>query len=122
MVLPRSREWIKASFPGLPAANNFPPTVSGQSVRRSCPRGGRCDPGCRGKNPPSDRGGNVSVRVKGPSRGVQVESSGGDIKLIFPPSVAGNIDAESVGGVVTCFLPGRLAGEIGENELDAKVN
>jgi hypothetical protein len=67
-------------------------------------------------------GGNMIVKMRGSNKGVHVESSGGDVELFLPPSVAGDIDAESVAGVVKCFLRGRLAGEIGENELDAKIN
>jgi hypothetical protein len=67
-------------------------------------------------------GGNVIVRLRGANRGVHVESSGGDIELILPPSTTGNIDAESVAGLVKCSLPGHLVGEITESELDAKIN
>jgi DUF4097 and DUF4098 domain-containing protein YvlB len=67
-------------------------------------------------------GGNMIVKMRGSNKGVHVESSGGDISVVLPPSVAGNIDAEAVAGVVKCSLPGHLVGEIGENELDAKIN
>ncbi len=67
-------------------------------------------------------GGDMVVRMRGSNEGVHVESSGGDISVILPPSVAGNIDAEAVAGEVKCSLPGRLVGEIRENELEAKIN
>ena len=67
-------------------------------------------------------GGNMIVKMRGSNKGVHVESSGGDIELVLPPSVAGNIDAEAVAGLVNCSLPGHLVGKIGENELDAKIN
>ncbi len=67
-------------------------------------------------------GGNMFVRVRGLNRGVHVESSGGDIELVLPASIAGNIDAEAAVGAVKCLLPGHLVGEISESELDAKIN
>lgn len=67
-------------------------------------------------------GGNMIVRMRGSNKGVHVETSGGDISVFLPASAAGTIDAEAVAGVVKCSLPGHLVGEIGENDLDAKIN
>lgn len=67
-------------------------------------------------------GGTVALSVQGPNRGVHVESSGGDIDIVLPPSVAGTIDAEAAAGVVTCTLPGSVPRTTVGNGVDEKIN
>ena len=50
-------------------------------------------------------GGSVRVSLVGSNRGISATTSGGDIELTLPASVAGNVEASTSGGDITTDIP-----------------
>ena len=67
-------------------------------------------------------GGSMFVKVKGPNKGVFVETSGGDIEIVLSKSVAANIDAATSGGSVHFDFPVTLSGQIDESRVRGTLN
>lgn len=67
-------------------------------------------------------GGNVRVSLRGDVKGVDVETSGGDIDITMKEGVGADIEAETTGGSVDCDFPVTVRGKVRESELHGKVN
>ncbi len=67
-------------------------------------------------------GGNVTVKVSGENKGIDVETSGGDIDIFIKEGIGADIDAETSGGSVDCDLPVTVRGKVRESELHGKIN
>lgn len=70
----------------------------------------------------STSGGNIVIKVTGENRGIDAETSGGDIDIFVKENIAANIDAETSGGSVDCDLPVTVKGKVKDNELHGKIN
>jgi hypothetical protein len=67
-------------------------------------------------------GGNVSVKVSGENKGIDVETSGGDVEIYMKDGVGADVDAETSGGSVDCDFPVTVRGKVRESELHGKIN
>lgn len=67
-------------------------------------------------------GGNVSVKVIGENKGIDVETSGGDIEIFVKEGIGAEVEAETSGGSVDCDLPVTVRGKVRESELFGKIN
>ena len=67
-------------------------------------------------------GGDVTVKLLGVNKGIDVETSGGDINLFLKSDVTADIDAETSGGSVDCDFPVTVRGKVHESELHGKIN
>lgn len=67
-------------------------------------------------------GGDIIVRVAGENKGIDVETSGGDIEIFVKDGTGADIDAETSGGTVDCDLPVTVRGKVRESELHGKIN
>jgi len=67
-------------------------------------------------------GGNVTVKVSGENKGIDVETSGGDIEIFVKEGIGADVDAETSGGSVDCDLPVTVRGKVRESELHGKIN
>ena len=67
-------------------------------------------------------GGNVTVKVTGDNKGIDVETSGGDIDIFVKNGIGADVDAETSGGSVDCDLPVTVRGKVRESELHGKIN
>ncbi len=67
-------------------------------------------------------GGNVTIKVSGDNKGIEAETSGGDIVIFVKEGVGADIDAETSGGSVDCDLPVTVRGKVRESELHGKIN
>ncbi len=67
-------------------------------------------------------GGNIIVRVAGENKGIDVETSGGDIDIFVKEGIGADIDAETSGGSVDCELPVTVRGKVRDSELHGKIN
>lgn len=67
-------------------------------------------------------GGNVIVKVSGDNKGIEAETSGGDIDIYVKEGVGADIEAETTGGSVDCDLPVTVRGKVRDSELHGKIN
>jgi len=67
-------------------------------------------------------GGDITVRVAGENKGIDVETSGGDIEIFVKEGIGADVDAETSGGTVDCDLPVTVRGKVRESELHGKIN
>ena len=67
-------------------------------------------------------GGGVKVNVTGENKGIDVETSGGDIEIIVKQGIGADVDAETSGGSVDCDLPVTVHGKVRESELHGTIN
>jgi hypothetical protein len=67
-------------------------------------------------------GGSIVIRVSGENKGIEAETSGGDIDLFVKESFKADIDAETSGGSVDCDLPVTVRGKVKDSELHGKMN
>ncbi|MDP1677960.1 MAG: DUF4097 family beta strand repeat-containing protein [Bacteroidota bacterium] len=67
-------------------------------------------------------GGNVTIKVNGENKGINAETSGGDIDIFVKEGVGADIDAETTGGSVDCDLPVTVRGKVRDSELHGKLN
>ena len=75
-----------------------------------------------GKIEAKTSGGDVEVYHKAENRGMELYSSGGDIKIKFDKSISADLDLYTTGGKVSCGLSGLKIREMKSNSLDASVN
>ena len=66
-------------------------------------------------------GGSVRCSIVGANRGISATTSGGDIELILPRSIAANIDAATSGGEITTDIP-VTSTRLKDTELEGTVN
>lgn len=78
--------------------------------------------GVDGKVTGGTSGGDVIVKVTGENKGIDVETSGGDIDIYVKEGIGADIDAESSGGSVDCDLPVTVRGKVKESELHGRIN
>lgn len=67
-------------------------------------------------------GGSIVIRVSGENKGIEAETSGGDIDLFVKEDIKADIDAETSGGSVDCDLPVTVRGKVRDSELHGKIN
>lgn len=67
-------------------------------------------------------GGNVTVKMTGANKGIDVETSGGDIEIFVKDGTGADVDAETSGGSVDCDFPVTVRGKVRESELHGKIN
>ncbi|MEW6061720.1 MAG: DUF4097 family beta strand repeat-containing protein [Bacteroidota bacterium] len=67
-------------------------------------------------------GGSIVIRVSGENKGIEAETSGGDIEVFVKESIQANVDAETSGGSVDCDLPVTVKGKVRDSELRGKIN
>jgi hypothetical protein len=67
-------------------------------------------------------GGNVTVNVTGENKGIDVETSGGDIEIFIKEGIGADVEAETSGGSVDCDLPVTVRGKVRDSELHGKIN
>ncbi|MFZ4618968.1 MAG: DUF4097 family beta strand repeat-containing protein [Bacteroidota bacterium] len=67
-------------------------------------------------------GGSVTVKMTGENKGIDVETSGGDIEIFIKEGIGADVDAETSGGSVDCDLPVTVRGKVRESELHGKIN
>ena len=67
-------------------------------------------------------GGNVTIKVNGENKGINAETSGGDIDIFVKEGIGADIDAETTGGSVDCDLPVTVRGKVRDSELHGKLN
>ena len=67
-------------------------------------------------------GGNMYVKLKGGNKGIFVETSGGDIEIVVPKSIAADIDAATSGGSVRFDFPVTVSGQIDESHVRGTLN
>ncbi len=67
-------------------------------------------------------GGNVTIKVNGNNKGINAETSGGDIDIFVKEGVGADIEAETTGGSVDCDLPVTVRGKVRDSELHGKLN
>ena len=67
----------------------------------------------------STSGGNIRAEMKC-NKGIDLETSGGNIIVLLPKSVAGNVDASTSGGDVSCDLD--FSGKIKDGAMHGKIN
>jgi DUF4097 and DUF4098 domain-containing protein YvlB len=67
-------------------------------------------------------GGSMYVKVRGPNKGVYLETSGGDIEIVVSKSIAADIDAATSGGSVHFDFPVTLSGQIDESRVRGTLN
>jgi hypothetical protein len=67
-------------------------------------------------------GGSVVCKVTGENKGIDAETSGGDIDIYLKENISATIDAETSGGSVDCDLPVVVKGKVRESELHGKIN
>lgn len=67
-------------------------------------------------------GGNVTIKVNGDNKGINAETSGGDIDIFVKDGIGADIDAETTGGSVDCDLPVTVRGKVRDSELHGKLN
>jgi hypothetical protein len=67
-------------------------------------------------------GGNVTIKVNGDNKGINAETSGGDIDIFVKEGIGADIDAETTGGSVDCDLPVTVRGKVRDSELHGKLN
>ena len=75
-----------------------------------------------GKVKAGTSGGNVTIKVSGDNKGINAETSGGDIDIFVKDGVGADIDAETTGGSVDCDLPVTVRGKVRDSELHGKIN
>lgn len=67
-------------------------------------------------------GGDIEVSLaRGNSRGGQIETSGGTIRVALDPSVNLNLDASASGGDLTTDLPLKVSGQLSHSSLHATL-
>jgi hypothetical protein len=67
-------------------------------------------------------GGNIIVALSGENKGVELETSGGDIDIVTAKEIRANLDAATTGGSVVCSLPVTLQGKIDESHVRGTLN
>lgn len=67
-------------------------------------------------------GGSIVIKVTGENKGIDAETSGGDIDILVKEGIAADIDAETSGGSVDCDLPVTVRGKVRDSELHGKIN
>jgi hypothetical protein len=69
-------------------------------------------------------GGNVEAKIAGDNKGVDLRTSGGDIRITVPKQFAANLDAHTSGGDVECDLPVLVTSTRGKHnhELSGAIN
>lgn len=67
-------------------------------------------------------GGSIVIRVSGENKGIEAETSGGDVDLFVKEGFKADIDAETSGGSVDCDLPVTVRGKVKDSELHGKMN
>jgi hypothetical protein len=67
-------------------------------------------------------GGNVTIKVNGENKGINAETSGGDIDIFVKEGIGADIEAETTGGSVDCDLPVTVRGKVRDSELHGKLN
>lgn len=67
-------------------------------------------------------GGDVTVKLIGENKGVDVETSGGDINIFLKNGVSADVDVETSGGSVDCDFPVTVRGKVRDSELHGKIN
>lgn len=67
----------------------------------------------------STSGGNIRVAANG-NKGMDLETSGGNVKVIVPSTIAATVDAETSGGDVECEL--EFSGKIKDGRMNGKIN
>jgi DUF4097 and DUF4098 domain-containing protein YvlB len=66
-------------------------------------------------------GGDITVGVK-QNRGVDVSTSGGDIRIALPAGTGASIDASTSGGSVTCDFPITMQGKVDDSRIRGSIN
>ncbi len=67
----------------------------------------------------STSGGDIRVSLKD-NKGIDLSTSGGNVSVRLPKSIAADVDAETTGGDVTCDF--EFAGKLKEGSLKGKIN
>jgi hypothetical protein len=67
----------------------------------------------------STSGGNINVSAV-ENKGMDLETSGGNVKVVVPSTIAATIDAETSGGDVECELD--FSGRIKDGTMNGKIN
>lgn len=67
-------------------------------------------------------GGSITIKVTGENKGIEAETSGGDIDIFVKDGIGADIDAETTGGSVDCDLPVTVRGKVRDSELHGKIN
>ena len=67
-------------------------------------------------------GGSVKVKLTGDNKGVDVETSGGDIDILIKDGTGADVDVETSGGSVDCDMPVTVRGKVRDSELHGKIN
>jgi hypothetical protein len=67
-------------------------------------------------------GGNIIVKYSGENKGIELASSGGDIKLFLPESISANIDFSTSGGEIKSAL--EISGKLNtsKTKIKGKIN
>ena len=74
---------------------------------------------CDGKIYASTSGGNIHAVLKD-NKGVDLSTSGGNLTVRLPKSIAADVNAEASGGDVSCDFP--VTGKLREGALHGKIN
>ena len=72
-----------------------------------------------GKLTASTSGGNIRVELK-ENKGIDLSTSGGDLSVSLPASIAAQVDATTVGGDIHCDFA--FSGRLEDGELHGKIN
>ena len=67
----------------------------------------------------STSGGNISAELQD-NKGIELETSGGDISVTVPNSITADVDAETIGGDVDCEL--EFSGKLKNGEMHGTIN
>jgi hypothetical protein len=67
-------------------------------------------------------GGSISIRVTGENKGIEANTSGGNINISLPEYIKATIEAETTGGTVECDFPVTVRGKVRESELHGSIN
>lgn len=67
-------------------------------------------------------GGTISLDYKGSNKGIELETSGGDINVRVPKEIAASLDLSTSGGDIECNLPTSKTTKISSSEYHAETN
>lgn len=70
----------------------------------------------------STSGGSISLNYRGVNKGIELETSGGDIDVNVPQNIAANIDLSTSGGDIECNLPTSSTKKVSSSEYHAETN
>jgi DUF4097 and DUF4098 domain-containing protein YvlB len=95
--------------------------VKGQ-VRATTSGGNMAFTGIDGRLAAETSGGDIRVELAATNKGVNVQTSGGDIEILLPGNAGAAIDASTSGGEVTCDLPITMQGKFDSDRLRGTLN